>query len=239
MVTWKRISELCETLTRSLKGDYSREFESYALVTATQAALHDWSDDRAINEHKSLVELLRTEESIGENESEQEMLLSAILDSRVRVVGRETTIASLLVAERREGYSDDPEKTLKDLGIRRIPFAEVQQMKQWQSHWEKGISVEESYVFFNTGRSGSIRRVLLRDTEHRYQNLATILVRLPGAFRASARVGSVAKGIMVPAGLMDCVDSKPWPTTAEVELPGYQSEKSGELQFTSDGLESL
>ncbi len=214
MKTWKKVLPLNEFLVKSMIDGYTRQEESYCLASAVYGAVHGWGEDRTLEWHRSLMKDLKEETVIDEEEeSEQELVLNAIMNSQVRTVGGHTyTVSQLLQMSRNfERNGMDPEVILRSNGIRRYSFSEVQDLTEWKRAYSKKKAVEDSYVFFGTAASGSIRRVLLRDTPQSRQDVSLLLSRLSGAFRANLNVNNRMRGVMVPASLVESVDSAPNP----------------------------
>jgi len=217
MRIWQRAKELNSVIMRSLGADYTRQSESYALISAIYSAIYGYSDEGAVDFHKSMMAQLTDQTIIEAEVTEQELALNAILDSHVRTTGGRTVPVSELLSEARaEKWDQDPESLLRNHGIRRVPFSEVSQQLDWKRNKDHlGKHSHGAYVFFNVSSSGMIRKQLLRGTEHDRKDLMTILCRLPGAFKTTMRTTSTSKGVMIPASTIGAVDSEPMPEQSE------------------------
>lgn len=212
--------EMIAHIHRETSDNYTRQGESYALCAGIYGAVHGFDADRTVQFFRSMVAQLKDMEVMEEEESEQDRALMSILESPVRSGMKEVSVVTLLQEERSGNFSDDPESVLRELGIKRVPWNEVRQMRDYQRQKKQGNGVvaDSSYVFFNTSESGQIRRKLLKGTEHDRKDLRTILSRLEGAVKTQQRIGTNSRGVMIPLGMVQGVDSKPWPEVSGEEL---------------------
>jgi len=216
MRIWQRAKHLNSVIMRSLGAAYTRQSESYALISAIYGACNNYTEEQVIDYHNSMMEQLSEQTIVESEDTEQQLALNAILDSHIRTAGGKTVpVSELLSAERAEKWDQDPEQLLRNHGIRRMPYSSLIKQADWHKHKHQLEDQAGSYVFFNVSSSGMIRKQLLRGTEHDRQDLTTILSRLPGAFKAMMRTTSVSKGVMVPASLCFAVDSAPAPEKSE------------------------
>jgi hypothetical protein len=185
------------------------------LIAGIYGAIHGFSEERAVAFYQSLLAQLRLDDVVEEEDREQDLALQAILSSPVRgTAGRAYPVSSLLSLSHDMGHGDDPEDLLSRTGIRRIPALEVQKLSDFKKAKKKNAHAVSngSYVFFDTSKSGTIRRDLLKGTDYDRQDLRTILGRIKGAVRTSARTGlGLAKGVMLPLERVHGKDSSPWP----------------------------
>jgi len=217
MRCWARVKELCPTIIKSMDQSYSRQAESYALPCAIYAAICGDSDARAVKHHATLMGKLREGSVVEEEESEQKMLMNSILESIVQLgSGAQTTIGTVLATEGSHGLNGhDSGKILQTYGIRRIPFSEVQSMRDWK---DCPFRRDESYVFLASGNQ--LKRTLLKGTDHVRQDLKTILKRLPGAFSGLCRVGNPTRGTFIPSSNIGNVNDTKVEPFATVEIDG-------------------
>ncbi|MEO2037065.1 MAG: hypothetical protein ABGZ35_33750, partial [Planctomycetaceae bacterium] len=223
MRTWARVRELSVIIVKALSKDYSRQSESYALSTSIYGAACGWSDERVISHHEQLMKGLKSELVVESDESEQQMVLGSIMSSRVPVGGgNSATIGELLgmdVTAGHNGYTADPERILNQFGIKRYPVSAVMHM----ADWKRATNSEDSaYVYLDSASGGQIRRSVLKGTDHQYQNLKTILGRLPGAYKGHAKInGAKTQGVFVPAHLMSAKDNVTFaPAEVDEDLTG-------------------
>lgn len=207
MRTWKRIWELTQDISKAVDKEYFRQGESYSLVSAVYAAVCGHSTERAIEDHKRLIESLRGEQVVEDEETDHEIVLNTILGSQINLAaGNKVTIGTVLQSQSSSGLSGlDPEKILETYGIRKIPFSVIRTYSDWKK--SKTTRREESYVYLNVSGSGAIRRILLKGTEHERSNLRSMLSRLPGAFKGQCKVGGTnAKGVFIPSSVLSSAD---------------------------------
>lgn len=206
MRCWKRIKELAEIITSSLEGNYTRQSESYALPSAVYGAITGQTDEEAIKSHKDLMEELMRN-TVEEEETEQELVLSAISNSLVMLAGgHRKSVGELLQAED-DRLSPSPESELARIGIKRYPYSQMHTIKEWREGMENKEAVDGAYVFFSTSKTSYIVRGLLKGTQYERQNIKAMLKRLPGAFTGKSKFsGASVRGVFVPADLMGSAD---------------------------------
>ena len=206
MRCWKRVQELSHIIMKSMGSSYARQGESYSLPCAVYGAICGLSDERAINFHQSLMQSLRATNVVEDDDSEQKMLMDAILESEIHIGGGvSTTIGKVLATENSQRlHGQDPEEILNRHGIRRFSTFEVQELSDWK---ESGGEIK-SHVFFSCAKSGQIKRKLLKGTDHARQDLKTLLSRFPGAFKGRCRVQAVTRGVFIPSDAIGAVDPK-------------------------------
>jgi len=202
-----------EILTETVK-DSTRQAESYALTSSIYSVIQGYTKEQSINYHRSTVDFLRDTDVLEDADEEHSLALAAVLSSPVRLPGGdEATVGYLLQQETTEGFSKDPEAVLKTKGIRRLPFSKLNAMKDYNKAKAKGLTVDGSYVFFDTSTNGAIRRSLLRGTNYDRQDLRTIFSRLEGSFKGLMSInGAKSKGVYVPMSLCGAVEHMDWPT---------------------------
>ena len=147
-------------------------------------------------------------------QTEQAMLLSAILGSTVQLDrGERRTVGELLVEP------GGTEVALNRFGIRRLTSAETMGLKDWQRAENHS---EEPHVFLDTSASGQLRRSILRDTEYGRKNLRTILSRLPCAVKAICRLSSsTPRGVLIPQSVIGSADVREFgPSGIDSDLTG-------------------
>ena len=207
-----RAKELIRYIARVTVDEYTRQGESYMLIAGIYSAIHGFSEDRAVEFYRSLLAQLKMADVVEDEEREQDLAMQAILSSPVRgTAGRIYPISSLLSLDH-SGH-DDSDDLLNRIGIRRISAVEAMRMADYKKAKKKINVSEGSYIFIDTSKSGAIRRELLKGTDYDRQDLRTILSRISGAIRTTARTGlGLAKGVMVPLERVGGEVSPPWPS---------------------------
>lgn len=204
MSCWKRAMDLCSILIRNNPDRRSRVSEGYATAVAMKCALFGMEDHQAIAEYRRVLRIV--DQAIEDStESEQAMLMQAILDSLVSIgSGVQKTTGELL-----SDHTSGAESFLNRHGIKRMSIGDVMGHKEWDP--DRHSESENPHVFFSTQRDSMIKRVLLKGTDHQKKNLATMLERFPGAFRCRVRCfGQNPRGVAIPASLIGSEDHMPW-----------------------------
>jgi len=206
---WQSFKDLNELVVASLRGEYFRQSESYSIVSAIYGGICGYSGSRSIDFHNNMINQLKGENTIEDEQKEHEMALNAILSSQVQVGGGKlTTVANLLTKERGDGWDATPEEILRAHGIRRVPHSDMIKQADWKRARKAEKAMESSYVFLDVSGGGMIRRKLLRGTSYEKQDLGAVLSRLKDSFKGLFRVGGVVRGVFIPASLVHAVDEK-------------------------------
>lgn len=221
---WKRALELTKEIARAVDKEYFRQGESYALISAVYAAICGHSTEQAIKAHKDLIEGLRGDLVINEEDAEHELVMNAILSSQIRMGGGRTfTVGQVLQAITPSDLGGNhPDEILESHGIRKIPRLDIVRTSPWKHAHKrgKGDAKNESYVYFNLSAQGAVRRVLLKGTEYEKANLNSFMSRLDGAFKGQCKVGgSNSQGVYVPASLLNSAESVQLPGSVEWDGP--------------------
>ena len=200
MRCWQQIKEYSNGILASMGGNYTRQSESYALISSVWAAMKGESLEKAIDHHNRMMLELMDDNVVEKEETEQEMLLAAIVHSQVQDRnGKRITIGSLLdVKDARSAFETNSLETLQQHGIMRFEYSRICKLKDYLDCERSGKVLPGEYIFLDTSKSGQIVRTLLRGTSFERLNLRAILSRLPGAFKSLMRCGTPTKGVFVP-----------------------------------------
>jgi hypothetical protein len=215
LCVWERALEIAAMLTRSLGGEYSRVGESYTVPCAAYSAALGHTDNQASDLFYGLLQAV-SEDVRESRESEQEMLLEAILKSRIPVgAGQQMQISELLARDDERSESDTNDH------LERTGLKKIREDSLYRTEWTeqaKRDRFSQMHVFVDTSKNGPVRRGLLRDTDYAKMNISAILARVRGSFRGRQYLGgNRVRGVYVPVDVQEYSKSESaWPP-AEVD----------------------
>lgn len=194
---WARVIEICDICSTHGTVIYGRKAESYSIIGGVYGAVRGLSDESALEWYVSLLEKNLGTVEEAQDETEQEMLLQAILSSTVMIgAGKKESVANLIQKSKMDLARIDAVDAIEQSGIRHFSFIDISQQSVWQN---EPSAMETDYVFISCREDAQVRRTLLRDTKFKYMNIRQVLKRLPGSFAGQCRVAGVGnRGIYVP-----------------------------------------